>query len=225
MLTPQEVSARSFTKSVMGGYNMTMVDEFLDELTDDYTSLYKENASLKAKLKVLVEKVEEYRATEDSMRVTLLAAHCHKLHWRHLNQTRLAFGLIKLLVFLFIIKSSRFLLNHLWFFGFFGCFWLFRPSSSRQLPARGLGKLRQPFAVLQILQQKVIFRPVVWLSLRQIRGQLQPGLCHLNKQLIVTNHCKKQTVAIKAIFAKHSLPGDFPRPSQLPSGIFYKFQA
>lgn len=38
MLTPQEVSARSFTKAVMGGYNMTMVDEFLDELTDDYTA-------------------------------------------------------------------------------------------------------------------------------------------------------------------------------------------
>ena len=74
MLTPQEVSARSFTKMVMGGYNMTMVDEFLDELTDDYTALYKENASLKAKLKVLVEKVEEYRATEDSMRATLLTA-------------------------------------------------------------------------------------------------------------------------------------------------------
>ena len=74
MLTPQEVSARSFTKMVMGGYNMTMVDEFLDELTDDYTSLYKENASLKAKLKVLVEKVEEYRATEDAMRATLLTA-------------------------------------------------------------------------------------------------------------------------------------------------------
>ena len=74
MLTPQEVSARSFTKTVMGGYNMTMVDEFLDELTDDYTSLYKENTSLKAKMKVLVEKVEEYRATEDSMRATLLTA-------------------------------------------------------------------------------------------------------------------------------------------------------
>lgn len=74
MLTPQEVSARSFTKTMMGGYNMTMVDEFLDELTDNYTSLYKENASLKAKMKVLVEKVEEYRATEDSMRATLLTA-------------------------------------------------------------------------------------------------------------------------------------------------------
>ena len=57
MLTPQEVSTHAFTKAVMGGYNMAMVDEFLDELTDDYTALYKENAALKAKLKVLVEKV------------------------------------------------------------------------------------------------------------------------------------------------------------------------
>ena len=74
MLTPQEVSTHAFTKAVMGGYNMAMVDEFLDELTDDYTVLYKENAALKAKMKVLVEKVEEYRATEDSMRATLLTA-------------------------------------------------------------------------------------------------------------------------------------------------------
>ena len=59
MLTPQEVSTHAFSKAVMGGYNMAMVDEFLDELTDDYTALYKENAALKAKLKVLVEKVEE----------------------------------------------------------------------------------------------------------------------------------------------------------------------
>ena len=74
MLTPQEVSTHAFSKAVMGGYNMAMVDEFLDELTDDYTALYKENAALKAKLKVLVEKVEEYLATEDSMRATLLTA-------------------------------------------------------------------------------------------------------------------------------------------------------
>ena len=74
MLTPQEVSTHSFAKASFGGYNMAMVDEFLDELTDDYTALYKENAALKAKLKVLVEKVEEYRATEDSMRATLLTA-------------------------------------------------------------------------------------------------------------------------------------------------------
>ncbi len=74
MLTPQEVSTHAFSKAVMGGYNMAMVDEFLDELTDDYAALYKENAALKAKMKVLVEKVEDYRATEDSMRATLLTA-------------------------------------------------------------------------------------------------------------------------------------------------------
>lgn len=74
MLTPQEVSTHAFTKSAFSGYNMAMVDEFLDELTDDYTALYKENAALKAKMKVLVEKVEDYRATEDSMRATLLTA-------------------------------------------------------------------------------------------------------------------------------------------------------
>lgn len=74
MLTPQEVSSRAFSKAAFGGYNMAMVDEFLDEVTDDYTALYKENAALKAKLKVLVDKVEEYRATEDSMRAALLTA-------------------------------------------------------------------------------------------------------------------------------------------------------
>lgn len=74
MLTPQEVSNHAFSKAVMGGYNMAMVDEFLDELTDDYTALYKENAALKAKMKVLVDKVEEYRSTEDAMRAALLTA-------------------------------------------------------------------------------------------------------------------------------------------------------
>ena len=74
MLTPQEVSGRAFSKAAFGGYNMAMVNEFLDEVTDDYTALYKENAALKAKLKVLVDKVEEYRATEDSMRAALLTA-------------------------------------------------------------------------------------------------------------------------------------------------------
>ena len=60
MLTPQEVSSRAFAKAMMGGYNMAAVDEFLDVLTDDYTNLYKENAALKSKLKVLVENVEDY---------------------------------------------------------------------------------------------------------------------------------------------------------------------
>ena len=74
MLTPQEVSEHAFAKAGFGGYNMAMVDEVLDQLTEDYTTLYKENAVLKSKMKVLVDKVEEYRSTEEAMRKTLLTA-------------------------------------------------------------------------------------------------------------------------------------------------------
>lgn len=74
MFTPQEVSEKTFAETRKRGYDMVAVDEFLDTLTEDYTALYKENAALKTKLKVLAEKVEEYRATEDAMRSTLLTA-------------------------------------------------------------------------------------------------------------------------------------------------------
>lgn len=74
MMTPQEVSGHGFNKAALGGYNMAMVDEFLDVLTEDYTTLYNDNAILKNKLKVLSDTVEEYRATDEAMRKTLLAA-------------------------------------------------------------------------------------------------------------------------------------------------------
>lgn len=75
MMTPQEAESRVFSKaSFGGGYNMAQVDTFLDALINDYAALYKENAALKSKMKVLVDKIEEYRATEDAMRRTLLSA-------------------------------------------------------------------------------------------------------------------------------------------------------
>lgn len=74
MLTPQEVAEHAFTKASFGGYNMAMVDEFLDQVTADYTTLFKENTTLKAKMKVLADKVEEYRSTEDAMRKALMTA-------------------------------------------------------------------------------------------------------------------------------------------------------
>ena len=74
MMTPQEVANCTFAKSVMGGYNMASVDDFLDKLTEDYAALFKENAALKAKLKLTVDKMSEYRESEDAIRSTLLAA-------------------------------------------------------------------------------------------------------------------------------------------------------
>lgn len=74
MLTPQDIQEKEFTKAVFGGYDMSTVDEFLETLAADYSALYKENAILKSKMKVLVDKVEEYRSTEDAMRMALLTA-------------------------------------------------------------------------------------------------------------------------------------------------------
>jgi len=74
MLTPQDINEKGFDKAVFNGYDMGDVDDFLEVVSNDYNALYKENAILKGKLKVLVEKVEEYRATEDSMRMALLNA-------------------------------------------------------------------------------------------------------------------------------------------------------
>ena len=70
MLTPQEVSEHAFAKAGFGGYNMAMVDEFLDQLTEDYTTLYKENAALKSKMKVLVDKVEAVSYTHLTLPTT-----------------------------------------------------------------------------------------------------------------------------------------------------------
>ena len=53
---------------------MQAVDEFLEPLTEDYVTLYKENALLKSKMRVLVSKLEEYRRNENSMKDAIVNA-------------------------------------------------------------------------------------------------------------------------------------------------------
>ena len=74
MFTPKELQEKTFDKAMFGGYDMQMVDEFLEPLTEDYITLYKENSVLKSKMKILVEKLEEYREQEISMKKALVAA-------------------------------------------------------------------------------------------------------------------------------------------------------
>ncbi len=74
MLTVQEIQAMSFEKAVFGGYDMKTVDEFIEQVTEDYAALQKENAALKSKMKVLVDKIEEYKSVEDGMRRALVSA-------------------------------------------------------------------------------------------------------------------------------------------------------
>ena len=74
MFTPQQIEQISFGKATFGGYNMDDVDAFLEPLTEDYVTLYKENALLKSKMRVLVGKLEEYRKNEASMKEAIAEA-------------------------------------------------------------------------------------------------------------------------------------------------------
>jgi len=74
MITAQDIREKTFEKSTFGGYAMGEVDDFLDELADDLAAAQKESAVLKGKMKVLVEKIEEYRANEEAMKMALLSA-------------------------------------------------------------------------------------------------------------------------------------------------------
>ena len=74
MFTPQQIEQISFSKATFGGYNMEDVDAFLEPLTDDYVTLYKENALLKSKMRVLDAKLEEYRQNEASMKDAIVNA-------------------------------------------------------------------------------------------------------------------------------------------------------
>ena len=81
MFTPQQIEQISFGKATFGGYDMNDVDEFLEPLTEDYITLYKENALLKSKMRVLVGKLEEYRKNEASMKTAMVNAQktCDKM--------------------------------------------------------------------------------------------------------------------------------------------------
>lgn len=74
MITAQDIREKSFEKARIGGYDMASVDNFLEDIADEITAAQKENAVLKSKMKVLVDKIEEYRANEEALNMAVLSA-------------------------------------------------------------------------------------------------------------------------------------------------------
>lgn len=72
-ITPNEISNKDF-KKVFRGYDIDEVDEFLEQLVDDYEKIYKENLSLKEKINLLNEKIEHYSNIETTLQNTLILA-------------------------------------------------------------------------------------------------------------------------------------------------------
>lgn len=73
MITAQEIREKGFEHS-RNGYEVNAVDEYLETLADEIANAQKENAVLKSKMKVLVDKIEEYRSNEEALNMAILSA-------------------------------------------------------------------------------------------------------------------------------------------------------
>ncbi len=74
MITPLDIENKRFSKQMMNGYSVEEVDDFLDELTADYSKNYKENSELRAKVEELNKSLEHYKSIEATLNNTLLMA-------------------------------------------------------------------------------------------------------------------------------------------------------
>ena len=63
-MTPQDIREKTFEKAMFGGYDMAAVQNYQEEVATELANAQKEVAVLKGKMKVLVDKIEEYRASE-----------------------------------------------------------------------------------------------------------------------------------------------------------------
>ena len=72
-LTPMDINNKEFKRGLRG-YNPEEVDEFLDEIIENYEELYKDNAKLKEKLVLSNEQIEHYTKIESTIQNTLILA-------------------------------------------------------------------------------------------------------------------------------------------------------
>ena len=74
MITSQDIRAKGFDKAVFGGYDSASVDQFLENVARTVDDQVREISTLKSKMKILANKVEEYRSTEEAMRLAQIEA-------------------------------------------------------------------------------------------------------------------------------------------------------
>ena len=72
-LTPLDIRHKEFKRG-MRGYADVEVDEFLDQIADEYERLFKENIDLQERVEALEDKVAGYKRIEDTLQKTLITA-------------------------------------------------------------------------------------------------------------------------------------------------------
>lgn len=74
MITPLDIENKKFSKQMMNGYNVEEVDDFLDQIMQDYENNYKELALTKSKIDELNNALEHYKNIETTLQNTLVMA-------------------------------------------------------------------------------------------------------------------------------------------------------
>ena len=74
MITPLDIENKRFAKQMVNGYSVEEVDDFLDELTIDYSKNYKEVTELRARVEELNNSLEQYKNIESTLQNTLVMA-------------------------------------------------------------------------------------------------------------------------------------------------------
>ena len=74
MITPLDIENKKFSRQMMNGYNVDEVDDFLDEVMEDYESNYKELATLRTKVEELELSLTRYKTIESTLQNTLVMA-------------------------------------------------------------------------------------------------------------------------------------------------------
>jgi cell division initiation protein len=72
-LTPLDIHHKEF-RNALRGYSPEEVDDFLDEVADDFERLFKENIDLNEKLEAADVRVKEYATLEHTLQNTLVSA-------------------------------------------------------------------------------------------------------------------------------------------------------
>ena len=73
MLTPQDIDSKIF-KRAMRGYAVDEVETFLQEVSEDYARLYRENLAAKERIEMLSDAVRQYKAMEETLQNALSVA-------------------------------------------------------------------------------------------------------------------------------------------------------
>ena len=73
MLTPQDIENKVFKRSLRG-YSVEDVESFMQEISESYEKLYKENLVANDRIAMLSDAVRQYKSMEDTLQSALSVA-------------------------------------------------------------------------------------------------------------------------------------------------------